>query len=75
MGKLIINGFKAREGVVEAPPSKALTLRYLLASALSRTWVSLRKLNWGDDTWSMIRGVKPISEIEVRDDYVRTRRG
>ncbi len=76
MGKLIINGFKVRESVVEAPPSKALTLRYLLASALSRTWVSLRKLNWGDDTWSMIRGgIKPISEIEVKDDYVRTRRG
>ncbi len=75
MGRLIINGFKAREVVVEAPPSKALTLRYILASALSRTWVSLRKLNWGDDTWSIIRGVKPISEIEVKGDHVRVRRG
>ena len=60
--------------VVEAPPSKALTLRYLLASALSRTWVLLRKLNWGDDTWSMIRGIKPISEVEVKNDSIRIRR-
>ncbi len=75
MGKLIINGFSARETTAEAPPSKALTLRYLLASALSRTWVSLRRLNWGDDTWSMLRGVKPISEAEVRGDQVRIRRG
>ncbi|ADY01630.1 3-phosphoshikimate 1-carboxyvinyltransferase [Vulcanisaeta moutnovskia 768-28] len=74
MSKLIINGFRAREGVVEAPPSKALTLRYILASALSRTWVLLRKLNWGDDTWSMIRGIKPISEVEVKNDSVRIRR-
>ncbi|GAB6945614.1 3-phosphoshikimate 1-carboxyvinyltransferase [Vulcanisaeta sp. JCM 14467] len=75
MSRLVINGFRARDNIVEAPPSKALTLRYLLASALSRVWVTLRKLNWGDDTWSMIRGVKPISEIEIRGDYVRVRRG
>ena len=75
MSKLVINGFRARDNIVEAPPSKALTLRYLLASALSRAWVTLRKLNWGDDTWSMIRGVKPISEVEIKSDYVRVRRG
>ena len=75
MGKLIINGFNPREGIVEAPPSKAFTLRYLLASALSRTWVTLGGLNWGDDTWSMLRGVKPIAEIEIRGGQVRARRG
>ena len=75
MSRLVINGFRAQEDTAEAPPSKALTLRYLLASALSRTWVTLRKLNWGDDTWSMIRGIKPISEVEVKGDYVRVRRG
>jgi 3-phosphoshikimate 1-carboxyvinyltransferase len=75
MGKLVIRGFKVRNEIVDAPPSKAFTLRYLLASALSRTWVNLRRLNWGDDTWSMIRGVKPITEIEIKGDLVRVRRG
>ncbi len=75
MSRLLVNGFEARGGVIEAPPSKALTLRYLLASALSRTWVSLSRLNWGDDTWSMIRGTKPFSETEIRGNQVRIRRG
>ncbi|MCG2880489.1 MAG: 3-phosphoshikimate 1-carboxyvinyltransferase [Vulcanisaeta sp.] len=75
MGKLIINGFNPGEKTINAPPSKAFTLRYLLASALSRARVTLRGLNWGDDTWSMIRGIKPISEVEIGSKYVRVRRG
>ncbi|WP_054844215.1 hypothetical protein [Vulcanisaeta souniana] len=77
MSRLLINGFEARETVIEAPPSKALTLRYLLASALSRTWVSLSKLNWGgDDAWSMIRGGQAnFRNRNQGGDRVRIRRG
>jgi 3-phosphoshikimate 1-carboxyvinyltransferase len=71
---LYISKSELRSGVVDAPPSKAFTLRYLLASALSRGWVKLLGPNWGDDSWAMVRGVKPISEVEITTGSIRLRR-
>ncbi|MGC8542626.1 MAG: 3-phosphoshikimate 1-carboxyvinyltransferase [Vulcanisaeta sp.] len=75
MGRLVTIGFEARGNTVDAPPSKAFTLRYLLASALSRAWVTLRGVGWGDDAWAMVRGVSPISEVNIKGNTVRVRRG
>ncbi|WP_069806978.1 3-phosphoshikimate 1-carboxyvinyltransferase [Vulcanisaeta thermophila] len=74
MGKLVTRGFELRRREIKAPPSKAFTLRYLLASGLSKSWVTIKGLNWGSDTWAMVNGIKPISDLEIRRDLVRVRR-
>jgi len=75
VSKIIVSRAELGGSVVDAPPSKAFTLRYLLASALSKSWVKLLRPNWGDDSWAMIRGVRPIAEINVEPSCVRLRRG
>ncbi len=72
--RLIPRPLSPRPTSIVAPPSKAWTLRYILAAALSRTYVTLRGINTGDDAWAMIRGVSPIAEVDLRQDSIRLKK-
>lgn len=62
------------EGVFQAPPSKPITQRYLLAAAIAHGATTIRGVEWSDDLVAMARAIQPIARLEISKDLVRVER-